>query len=41
MTAHSSEIGVAVIGGGMIGGAHAFAYMAQHTILRFAIVEYG
>jgi predicted dehydrogenase len=33
MTAHSSEIGVAVIGGGMIGGAHAFAYMAQHTVL--------
>jgi len=33
MTARSSQIGVAVIGGGMIGGAHAFAYMAQHTIL--------
>ena len=33
MTAPGSEIGVAVIGGGMIGGAHAFAYMAQHTIL--------
>jgi predicted dehydrogenase len=35
MTATNSEIGIAVIGGGMIGGAHAFAYMAQHTVLPF------
>jgi predicted dehydrogenase len=33
MLGHNADIGVAVIGGGMIGGAHAFAYLAQHTIL--------
>jgi predicted dehydrogenase len=33
MTATNSDIGIAVIGGGMIGGAHAFAYLAQHTVL--------